>query len=259
MRFASIEIPARTDQNHTTSVTGGITVRRVQQTADATPSRLLMESLTLEANVLMGLTYATNRIIADSSAAFAEILGRAFADAVRARLIRERIRGTGVGEFLGVVNSPARIVIAKETGQPSDTILFENVRKMAMRCWGFDQAIWLANHDTRSQLAAIGQPHYLYATADDEQDRLLGRPVYYTEFTAALGDEGDLLLVDWSEYVEGTLQPLTHDESMHVRFMAAETAFRFWTRNDGQPWWLAAVTPERGANTPSPYVLLGAR
>ena len=45
---------------------------------------------------------------------------------------------------------------------------------------------------------------------------------------------------------------------MHVRFLAAERAFRFYRRNDGQWWWRSALTPRAGS-TLSPVVTLATR
>jgi HK97 family phage major capsid protein len=266
MSVADVSIPARVDSNHTSSVTGGVTVVRNPETVTVPDSRLKFSSVGLHASTLAGLTFSTDRLVNDSRPTISAVLDRAFRDAVAAKMIRERIDGSGAGEPLGVLRSPARILVAKETGQASDSIVFENIEKMALRCYGYDQATWHANHDTRQQLTRVvqvigtaGVPRYQCSTRDDEPDRLYGRPIFYSEFSPALGDEGDLILVNWGEYLDGTLQPLQSLESIHVRFMAAETAFRFWLRGDGKPWWLDVLTPERGANTLSPYVILAAR
>jgi hypothetical protein len=73
-----------------------------------------------------------------------------------------------------------------------------------------------------------------------------------------LGTAGDLMLVNWSQYLEGTYQPLQSAESIHVRFVNNERAFRFTMRNDGAPWWRSALTPKHSSNTLSPYVRLAA-
>ena len=48
-------------------------------------------------------------------------------------------------------------------------------------------------------------------------------------------------------------------ESVHVRFENHERTFKLWTRNCGAPWWRSALTPNKGANSLSPIVLLAAR
>jgi HK97 family phage major capsid protein len=86
---------------------------------------------------------------------------------------------------------------------------------------------------------------------------LLGRPIFYTEYLPTLGSAGDVLLCNWSQYIEGTYQPLQSAESIHVRFVNNERAFRFTMRNDGAPWWRSVLTPKNGS-TLSPYVTLAA-
>jgi HK97 family phage major capsid protein len=67
------------------------------------------------------------------------------------------LTGTGVGTPLGVLNSPALITVTKESGQAANTILFQNIVKMASRlapvCWS--NAVWLAHPSTLPQLYAI--------------------------------------------------------------------------------------------------------
>lgn len=88
---------------------------------------------------------------------------------------------------------------------------------------------------------------------------MFGRPLVATEYAATLGDRGDLVLGDWSQYLEGTLQGPTDIDSAFVRFSSAERCFRFSMRNDGAPWWSGPLTPKNSATTISPFVVLAAR
>src|SRR5690606_36302071 len=104
-------------------------------------------------------------------------------------------------EYLGVLNSPAKVAVEKETGQAAGTINFANTSKTISRCWGLDQAVWLANHDARPQLMQIslpvgtgGVPMYQPSPTAGAPGRLHGRPIFYTEFAATVGSVGDLIL-----------------------------------------------------------------
>lgn len=259
----SFEIPARTDKDHSTSVSGGLTVSRKPETLVPDVSRMELELVTLHANTLMGFNYATEELL---STGFAAIIAAGFNDEFASHLLNEKIRGGGGNQFQGVLNSPAKITVAKETNQVADTIMAENAIKMAARCWGLNKAIWLANHDTRLQLYKLGVAFgtsgfaiYQPSSVFGSPDMLLGAPVFYTERCSALGDEGDLILCNWGEYLEGTYQPLQTAESIHVRFVEHERAFKFWIRNDGACWWRAPLTPANGAATLSPIVTLAER
>lgn len=266
MGAPSVTFNARTDKDHTTSVSGGFTVTRRPETVTATSSRMETEQITLKATSLFGLAFATEEILTDSPISFAAIIDSGFRDQFPAAILNEKIRGNGGAEFLGVLNSPAKISVAKETGQAADTIVYLNVIKMASRCWGLGQSIWTANHDTRPQLSVLqipvgvgGQLIYQPSPSAGMPDMLLGRPIYYTEYAGTIGDEGDLMLVNWSQYLEGTYQPLQSAESVHVRFVNHERAFKLWVRNCGAPWWRSALTPAKSTTTMSPIVTLAAR
>ncbi len=272
MATPSIKIPARSDKDHTTSVAGGVTVTRRPETVAATASQMTMEQVTLDAKTLMGISYATEEILTDSPISFAALLSAGFNDQFVYHLIKERLYGTGVGEFLGILIAldsaglGPTVSVAKESGQANDTIVFNNVVKMRAQCWGYDKAVWLANHDCYPQLSQLSLPIGIAGTAmytpslqDDRPDRLLGRPIFYTEYAKTVGDQGDLILANWNEYLEGTYQPMQNAESVHVRFVNHERAFKFWTRNAGAPWWRVPITPVYSTSKLSPFVVLDAR
>lgn len=261
MNSTSVKIPYRVDKNHSTSVSGGLTVARRMETVAATSSRMTLGQVKLETNSLFGVSFASEELLVDSAISFAAVISAGFSDEFNKAIMQERLNGTGAGEYLGIYNSDALLAIAKESGQAADTINYTNVLKMKSRCYGYDKAIWLANHDTQPQLGLLNDGYngvYWNSAEDDKPDRLLGRPIFYTEHVPTLGDQGDLTLANWGEYLEGTYQPLQRAESMHVRFLEHERTFKFWLRNAGSPWWDSVLTPINGA-TRSPFVVLAER
>ncbi len=261
MDVPTVNIPARTDKNHSTSVSGGLTVSRRTQTQAGTSSRMEMEKVRMHATSLFGLAYATEELLTDSPVSFAAILSAGFSDQFNYHLLNEKLNGTGTGEFEGVLNTPCKIEVAKESGQAADTIVKENVFKMRSRCWGYGMAIWLANHDCLPELLDLNDSnHNIWnpSLQEDRPDMLLGRPIFFSEFPNTIGDAGDLILGNWSQYLEGTLESLDSAESIHVRFENHERTFKFWTRNDGRCWWRSALTPKNGS-TLSPFVTLAER
>ena len=272
MQTPAVEIEARTDKDHTTSVSGGLTVARRAEAAAAAASRGQMEMVKLRAASLFGFNYTTEELLADSPQTVIALVQRGFETEFPAQVLKEKLRGTGGDQYLGILTALAAsslgptISVAKETGQVADTIATANVTKMRARCWGYGSAIWLANHDTYPQLAglsigigAAGALVYQTSVIEDRPDTLLGRPIFYTEFASKLGDQGDIILGNWSQFLDGLYQPLQSAESMHVRFVNHERAFKFWLRNAGAPWWRTALTPHKSSDTLSPFVVLDAR
>jgi len=266
MATPSVKINARTDKTHTTSMTGGLVVYRRAETQTQAATRMEVEQVELAAHSLYGLSYASEELIADSAISFVALLEQGFRTEFGARLIREKISGTGVGEMEGVLTTPALISITAETQQDADSIVYENIIKMRARCWKYANSIWLYNHDCLDQLMQLvmvigtsGVPMWQNNAREGEPDLLLGRPAYATEWCPTVGDKGDVLLGNWAEYLEGTYQPMQSAESMHVRFLQNERTFRFTMRNDGRCWWRSALTPANSTATLSPFVTIAAR
>lgn len=266
MATPKVDIPARTDKTHTSTVSGGLIVYRRSETQSVSATRMQLEQVSLNSHPLMGLSYTTEELLTDSVISFVALLEAGFRDEFASRLLREKINGTGVGEMEGVLQTPSLISITAETGQDADSIVYENIINMRARCWGYNNAIWLYNHDCLPQLMQLvmvigtsGVPMWQASAREGEPDLLLGRPAYATEYCPTVGDAGDVLLCNWSQYLEGTYQPMESAESMHVRFVNAERTFRFMMRNDGRCWWRSALTPANSSNTLSPFVAIAAR
>ena len=101
--------------------------------------------------------------------------------------------------------------------------------------------------------------NYYHPPSNGQVESFVGRPIFFIEECQTLGTKGDIYNCTWSEYLEGTYQRMASAESMHVRFENHERAFKFWVRDDGQPWWKTALTPRNSSDTLSPFVSLDTR
>lgn len=267
MNTPSVKIPARVDKDHSSSVSGGLRVYRRAEATQATSSRMLLEMIRLEVETLMALTFETEELLADSAISFIALIQSGFQDEFASKRLDEKLRGTGAGQMMGILTSPAKISVAKESGQAAASVNFTNIVKMRARSWHYGDAIWMANHDIIPSLALMADAggRLLWNINNPgnaipgSPDTLLGRPIIFNEAMETLGTEGDLILVNWSQYLEAIYQPLQSAESIHVRFDYHERAFKFWMRDAGAPWWRTALTPKKGSNTLSPIVTLATR
>lgn len=262
MASPKVAFNARVDKDHTTSVSGGLLVYRRAEASAVTAKRVQFEQVDLNADPLMGISYSTEELLSDSPVSIAAMLEEGFQAEFAAKIVKEILNGTGAGEYLGVRRSGALVTVSKETGQAVDTITWANLIKMRARCWGYGNAVWVANPDTLPALMSITQPGSTVPMFTQDAmgvERLFGRPIIFTEFAETLGDLGDLLLLNLNEYLEGEYEPITGVTSMHVRFVEHEMAFKFTKRCAGSPWWRTALTPAKGSNTLSPFVVLEAR
>lgn len=211
---------------------------------------------------LYGLVYVTNRMLRDAPA-MAAYTKRVLKQQLSFRLDREIWEGNGAGQCLGITRSDIVVTVGKESGQTADTIVAENVVKMMGRFKGnIRQACWFVNQDCLSQfpLMTIGDmPVYQPDFRGNPFGALFSLPIVPVEHCKTLGDKGDIVLADWSQYLLITKGGIEEAESMHVRYLYDETAFRFIMRNNGQPLHDTPITPLNGANTLSPFVMLEAR
>lgn len=189
------------------------------------------------------------------------------------KISRAIYAGTGAGEPKGILLAASTVSVAKESGQTADTILFQNIVKMysrlASRC--IKNAVWLANQDTLPQLmqmvsvssAGLNMPVYIPpgGLSAAPYGTLMGRPVIHHEVCETLGDKGDIMLVDFSQYLAATKAGgIKADTSMHLYFDYNMQAFRFTFRMAGSPWWDTTITPRSGSsNTLGSAVVLDAR
>jgi HK97 family phage major capsid protein len=271
----TVEIPTVVESSRATSIYGGIIVYRPAEGASITKSNPKFGRVKLQLSKLAALCYVTSELMEDSPISIEPLLNQMFSEAIGFQLDEDIINGTGANQALGMLNAPALISVAKESGQAADTIETKNITKMWSRLMARSQggAVWYANQDTFPQLAELalavgtgGSSAGLLQPATEglvgrPRQTLLGSPIFFTEHSQTLGDKGDLLLCDPSQYLVGQKAGggIRMASSIHLKFDEDETAFRFITRYDGKPWMQTALTPKHSTKTLSSFVTLAAR
>ncbi|WP_455275126.1 phage major capsid protein [Ralstonia thomasii] len=233
--------------------------------ANATKPKLGATSLRL--HKLMGLAPVTDELLADTSALESYLPGL-LARSIRWKTNEAILFGTGDGQPLGMFNGSAAVVVAKESGQATQTLLLANITKMIARlpAGSFPKSSWLVTPDALPSLFGLtlgNYPIYLPVSAGAQGSpygTLMGRPIMVSQHAAAFSAQGDIVLVDPSYYrtitKSGGIQMAT---SMHLYFDADATAFRATFRVDGQPKIANPIAQAKGSNTLSPFIQLGAR
>ena len=170
------------------------------------------------------------------------------------------ISGNGAGKPEGFLNSGFKYAVSKESGQASETILFENIVNMQARIlpMSYAKSVWLVNPAVMPQLrlmkfdkdATSPVPAYMPPSglAEAPYGTLMGRPIMpMMGGSKALGTEGDISLVDLSYYISAyKTSGIKSDVSTHVHFDTNETAFRFVMRIAGGCPYKTPVTTENG-------------
>ncbi|MBD3354311.1 MAG: phage major capsid protein [Candidatus Lokiarchaeota archaeon] len=248
---------------------GGVQSYWVSEAEEITSSKPKFREIDLKLKKVAALVYATDELLQDASALESWVMSR-LPDELRFRVEDAIINGTGAGMPLGVLQCDALISVTKETGQAADTIYAENISKMWARRWAPSgrNMVWLHNQDTEPELDklsyAVGTGGSLVymppgGLSGAPYGRIKGRPVIPTEYNPTLGDVGDLMLFDPTQYQMIDKGGVQSAASIHVRFIYDEQVFRFIYRVDGQPLWHSALTPFKGTDTQSPYIAIAER
>ncbi|RFP32424.1 phage major capsid protein [Duganella sp. BJB476] len=232
-------------------------------------SKMALGTEMLRLKELMVLIPVTNELM-DDAPALGSYLSPLASDHIMWKANESILFGTGGGQPYGCMNSNSLVVVAKETGQGTGTLLQPNISKMRSRLktGELKNAIWIGNPDILPALEGmtIGNlPIFLppgTGLREAYDGTLNGRPVILSEHAAAFSAQSDLSLIALSGYRTITKAGgIQTDTSMHLFFDANATAFRFIFRMDGQPIMGAPITPPTGksTNTRSYFVTLGAR
>jgi HK97 family phage major capsid protein len=275
MTTDSRKVPAVQDNDHSnSSLYGGVTAMWANELESIDEMKVKLRMIGLGVNKLAMLSNASNELLEDT--AFESVLGAKLVAGASWHLDNAFLFGNGAGKPLGALSAgnPALVTVAKETTQPANGIVYENVLKMfaAMAprnrknaVWVFNDALIPALYEMQNRvfnLAASevvgGSAVPVFTVGADGSATLLTRPVLFSEKMQAPGTLGDAAFVDFGAYAIGVRREIILAKSIHAGFATDSSWYRLTTRVDGQPTWNKALTPLHG-NPQSPYVILEAR
>jgi HK97 family phage major capsid protein len=248
---------------------GGVRVYTEPELDTFTQSKTAFKKIRIEPTKLTGLYYASGEVMKNVTflgQEMRQLFGEEFAFKCQDLVIN----GTGAGQALGILNAGCLISVTKETGQKADTLVTENILKMESRLWNEGpKVVYLVNRETKPQLSvlsiAIGTGGVLAPLYKQEfyqgkqKSSLNGIPCVTIEQAAGLGDAGDVILADLSQYITANKGDINEAMSIHVNFLYDQETYRFIYYFDGRPRWVSAVTPYKGSATVGPFIVTAAR
>ena len=263
------------DETTDWQTSGGIQVYWEGEYDQLAQSKLALIPHTERLNKITALVPVTEELLEDAPSVDS-YLRRKVPDKIEFAVGEAIINGTGAGKPMGIMNSGSLISVAKSTSSPAqaaDTVIYKNIVNMWARMYApfRNNAVWLINQDVEPQLdmmsfdptATAGTvPVYLPANgiADSPFGRLKGRPVIAHQSMKTVGDKGDILLADLSQYLTVTKTGgVRSDVSVHLWFDYDVSAFRFILRISGSSWLSSTISPLNGTNTLSAFVTLDER
>lgn len=239
---------------------GGVQGYWLAEGGTKTASKPKFRQMELKLKKLAALCYSTDELLADATA-LGSWINRTVPEELRFLAEDAIYEGDGVGKPLGIMNSPALVTVTRDTGSK---VLFADIVNMWARRWaGVSDYAWFVNSDVTPQLDQL-----VLASSTEIPTRFIqynaegvmtikGKPVIEVEYASTLNTTGDIMLASLSQYQTITKGGIDSQSSIHVQFLTDETVFRFVMRIDGQPVWNSALTPFKGTNTLSPFVVLG--
>gem|GEM_PF-1620362 len=258
----SVDQVAFNSEDHSGGLYAGYRASWVPELGSITDTDCILRNIHIETSKLIISSGMSLELYADApklSAEIVKLLGRA----LRTELELAIYRGDGLGGPLGMLASPSRIAVSRAV---ANQISYVDLANMAIRVAPqFRQnAIFVVSPEALQQLYLLQDVtgHYIWTSgtqnvAGGQPPTLLGFPVYVTEAAGALGDEGDIALVDFSQYLFVTRQELYYEMSNSVYWSTAAQAFRMWGRFGGATLLNVAITPRFGSSTLSWAVTLG--
>jgi HK97 family phage major capsid protein len=267
------------DETSPWQTTGGIQVTWDGEAAPANQSKPKLTERTVKLNKIRALVPMTEELLDDASAMDA-YLRRKTPEKLNFAINLALINGSGNGQPMGALNAPCKVTVPKETNQQPGTIIGMNVFHMYNHMYGplRNKAVWVINQEVEPQLFKLSIPGtdntgnfatnwggMLYippgGISGAPYGTIFGRPVIPTQACSALSTEGDILFINWDQYLailKGGANPRV-DVSMHLWFDQDLLAFRFILRIGGVPWWSQPLQPLNGSNQYSSIVSLGSR
>jgi HK97 family phage major capsid protein len=230
-------------------------------------SRIALRGKMIRLNKLTALVPASDELLEDAPS-LDVYLRKKVTGIFDYKVSRAIVAGTGVGQPLGILNAASLLSVAKEEGQQTDTLLYENFTGMIAKMDPalFPRSIWLANANCIPQLLSLyqsvgltGQPLEVMSQKDGKFT-ILTRPVYFSETCETVGDKGDIILVTLDQYMTAVKTGgIKTEVSIHLWFDYAIQAYRFILRIAGMPWWATSFLGRDGVTKYSFAVTLDER
>ncbi len=242
-----------------TAFAGGVKASFTDAGAEFTETQPAFSTLNWRLNKMGGVTEVENELIEDSPFAIEALLRGLFQVAISARNERNILRGSGVGEPLGILNAASAIGVSDNT---TGNFKWEDVGAMYAKFKGMGGApVWIIHPSVWPKIMTMNNSSVSVVQTNlnsGTPNTINGFPVITSEHMPQIGNNGSVLLADLTAYVMFEKAGLSISYSEHVGFKRDVGVWKFRIRNDGKPWLQAPVVlgDEQGSYSVSPFVFL---
>ena len=257
-----VRMPVVADTDHSSgTVYGGVIFNDEGENDTLSESRPKFEMVEWNMGMQAAFVHASDAMMRFTPITVSAFMSSLYAEALAWRIDFLLLKGTGSGQPTGFLNADAKIAQAAEAGQAADTIEYENLINMFARAIHSDRTVWAYNQTAFPQLASLAFVIGAGGTAISKEEAFQGRPFFSSEHMSAIGDLGDIALLDPSEYVvviPAGMPNGTWDTSIHFSFDKVKTSFRSVFYMDGKIKRRTTLQPRFG-DTLAPVITLAAR
>ena len=256
---SAITFPAL-DQSGARGVYSGVTVQWIGEGAAKPETTYRLLEVTLSPNEVAAHIPLTDKLLRNSQAA-SVLATTLLRRAIIAAEDDAFLSGGGAGQPLGIINHPATLTRVR-TGFPSvapgDN--YVDLIEMYAQVMKDGPLVWIYSPTMLTELMTMtdvnGNLIWTTSAREGEPNRLMGIPAIENERNPAIGNPGDLLLVNLQHYLIKDGSGIFVDSSQHVNFLQNQTVIKAFFNVDGQPWLTAPLTLEDGVTQRSPFVQL---
>lgn len=256
MTYNAIDETSRVDGSRY----GGLQGYWMAEAATKTASKPKFRQVELKLKKVAAVAYATDELLADA-VALEGWLSRTVPNELRFKVEDAIYNGDGIGKPTGIMGHASLVT---QLRYAASAVSAADIWAMYARRWvGARDYVWLVNQDVLPQLYALNNTYQNLFIGPSGMPNapagtLMGLPIVEVEYAATMGSTGDIMLAALSQYQAIEKGGIESASSIHVQFLTDETTFRFVYRFDGGPMWSSTLTPFKGSNTQSPFVVLAA-
>jgi HK97 family phage major capsid protein len=234
--------------------TTGIQAAKNAEGAAATVSNIALGQRVVTLYKATALVNMTEELVSDNPATIQHVT-RIMARQLQGIVERWLLRGSGMGEPVGILNAPALVSVAAEaSGNGANTLIRQNLAKMAGRLVpGFDAEAFFV----MSPSARIAANDVLLTAGGNTGDYLgrgpgptiLGYPVVVSMEAQAVGTAGDATAVAPSGFMTLVKGGVNSQATIFFYFDQGLTTLRSYIRLGQVPVLSSAVVPKLDTNT----------
>ena len=243
---------------------GGVQLQVLAE--DSAPSdytQPAFKQLSLTVQKRIAVTQVSNELLRMSPISVEGLINNLYRRASIAHIDANVLVGSGSNEFYGIVNNAATVSIKRTAAGKVNLADLASMWAAFKPMAGSDNSpsvAWIMNPAAIGQLPIAGSPNHLAFLMQGAQVpfslSLFGIPILRSEALPALGQSGDVLLVDLAAYAVAIGQEVTVDASSHYGFTSDSTFYRLTWLAQGKPMITAPITLLDGVTQVSPFVEL---